>query len=156
MNLSKKLTLNHFSIRSVSLEATCDFYTKVIGLEIGPRPEFPFPGYWLYSGDKNDYANAVLHLIQIDPNSTEGLNNYLGDRKIPTLNGSGAIDHVAFFAVGLKEMLAHLNKLNIPCRERTVPVIKLHQVFIDDPNGIVIELNYPAHEKYALDQGNQS
>jgi hypothetical protein len=32
-----------------------------------------------------------------------------------------------------------------------VPAIKLHQVFMDDPNGIVVELNYPAAEKAALD-----
>jgi hypothetical protein len=30
--------------------------------------------------------------------------------------------------------------------ERAVPVIGLHQVFIKDPNGITIELNFPAHE----------
>ena len=44
-----------------------------------------------------------------------------------------------------------LKELNIPYRERTVPVLKLHQIFLDDPNGVVIELNYPAEEKAALD-----
>jgi hypothetical protein len=32
-----------------------------------------------------------------------------------------------------------------------VPVIGLHQVFMDDPNGVVIELNYPSQEKTELD-----
>jgi hypothetical protein len=41
--------------------------------------------------------------------------------------------------------------LGIPFRQRTVPEIKLHQIFLDDPNGIVIELNYSAAEKAALD-----
>jgi len=31
-------------------------------------------------------------------------------------------------------------------RERTVPDLGLHQLFIDDPNGVTIELNYPASE----------
>ncbi|MEY3418869.1 MAG: hypothetical protein RJA46_640, partial [Pseudomonadota bacterium] len=44
-----------------------------------------------------------------------------------------------------------LEKLGVPCRQRTVPVLQLHQIFLDDPNGIVIELNYPAAEKAALD-----
>jgi hypothetical protein len=38
----------------------------------------------------------------------------------------------------------------VPVRERTVPVLGLHQVFLDDPNGIVIELNFPSHEKDAM------
>jgi hypothetical protein len=48
-------------------------------------------------------------------------------------------------------MLDHLSDLGIPCRERLVPTIGLHQLFLDDPNGIVIELNYPAHERTDLD-----
>jgi hypothetical protein len=28
----------------------------------------------------------------------------------------------------------------------------LHQLFLDDPNGIVVELNYPFAEKQALDR----
>jgi hypothetical protein len=32
-----------------------------------------------------------------------------------------------------------------------VPLLGLHQVFVDDPNGIVVELNFPAAEKAALD-----
>ena len=61
------------------------------------------------------------------------------------------MDHIALFATGLAGMLRHLRDLSVPCRERTVPQIGLHQLFLDDPNGVVIELNYPAQEKAALD-----
>ena len=145
------LSLNHFSIRSLEIEKTSDFYSKLLGLKAGPRPDFPFPGVWLYNGDDSDYSNAVLHLIAIDKNDPEGLKKYLGDRHPSTLHGSGAVDHIAFFAKGLEEKIALLKSLNVPYRERTVPVLKLHQIFLDDPNGIVIELNYPAAEKAALD-----
>ena len=145
------LSLNHFSIRSLEIEKTTEFYSKLLGLKVGPRPEFPFPGVWLYNGDESSWANAVLHLIAIDKNDPNGLKQYLGERDPRSLHGSGAVDHIAFFANGLEEKIALLKKLNISFRERTVPVIGLHQIFLDDPNGIVIELNYPAAEKTALD-----
>ena len=145
------LSLNHFSIRSLEIEKTTDFFCKTLGLTVGPRPSFPFPGAWLYNGDSSKWSNSVLHLIAIDKNDPDGLKQYLGDRDASSLSGSGAIDHIAFFATGLKEKIALLKALQIPYRERTVPVLKLHQIFLDDPNGIVIELNYPAEEKAALD-----
>ena len=145
------LTLNHFSIRTMDLEACRKFYVDVLGLTVGPRPPFPFPGLWLYRGDHDNYYNAVVHIIGIDPNDPDGLKQYLGDRDVASLTGTGAIDHIAFFAEGLAEMIEHLNKMGIPVRERSVPVIKLHQIFLNDPNGVVIELNYPAAEKEALD-----
>ncbi len=145
------LSLNHFSIRSLEIEKTSEFFSKVLGLTVGPRPSFPFPGVWLYNGNHDSYENAVLHLIAIDRNDPEGLKKYLGDRDASSLHGSGAVDHIAFFANGLEEKIALLKKFQIPYRERTVPVLKLHQIFLDDPNGVVIELNYPAEEKLALD-----
>lgn len=148
------LSLNHFSIRSLEIEKTTKFYTQLLGLTIGPRPEFPFPGIWLYNGADNEWANAVLHLIEIDKNDPNGLKQYLGERDPATLHGSGAVDHIAFFATGLEEKLRLLQRLDIDFRERSVPVIKLHQIFLEDPNGIVIELNYPADEKSALDLKN--
>lgn len=145
------LSLNHFSIRSLEIEQTTKFYCEVFGLTVGPRPDFPFPGVWLYNGDHNDWANAVVHLIAIDKNNPNGLKQYLGERDPSSLYGSGAVDHIAFFAKGLEAKLALLEKLGVPCRQRTVPAIQLHQVFMDDPNGVVVELNYPAAEKAALD-----
>ena len=143
------LTLNHFSIRTLDMDATRDFYERVLQLTVGPRPPFPFPGLWMYRGDHGDYQNAVVHIIGMDPNDPVGLRKYLGDRDVSALRGSGAVDHVAFFATGLPAMLAHLRELGVPARERTVPDLGLHQVFLDDPNGVVIELNYPAAEKTA-------
>jgi catechol 2,3-dioxygenase-like lactoylglutathione lyase family enzyme len=143
------LSLNHFSVRTLDLEATRDFYERVLRLTVGPRPDFPFPGLWMYRGDHSDTANAVVHVIGIDRNDPEGLKKYLGDRDVSTLHGSGAVDHVAFFATGLAGMLAHLRAQGVPVRERTVPTLGLHQLFLDDPNGVVIELNYPAAERAA-------
>jgi catechol 2,3-dioxygenase-like lactoylglutathione lyase family enzyme len=144
------LTLNHYSIRTTDLATTRHFYETVLGLTVGPRPNFPFPGLWMYRGAHADVANAVVHVIGIDKNDPEGLKKYLGDRDLSSLTGSGAVDHVAFLADGLAGMLSHLKTLGITPRERTVPSIGLHQLFLDDPNGVVIELNYAAAEKAAL------
>lgn len=145
------LALNHFSIRTTDMEATRVFYEAALGVTVGPRPPFPFPGMWLYNGSHDQVANALVHVIGIDLNDPEGLKQYLGDRDLSSLKGSGAVDHIALFDTGLEAKLAHLAKLGMAVRERTVPAIGLHQLFLDDPNGVVIELNYPAQEKTALD-----
>jgi catechol 2,3-dioxygenase-like lactoylglutathione lyase family enzyme len=147
--------LNHYSIRTTDPEAVASFYKRVLGLSAGPRPAFPFPGIWMYNGSHNDVANAVVHIIGIEKKETgehkNGLTDYLGDRDESTLRGTGAVDHIAFFATGLEAMLEHLKTIGIPCRERTTPSIGLHQLFVDDPCGLAVELNYPAAEKAALD-----
>lgn len=147
------LALNHFSIRTTDLEATRVFYESVLGLTVGPRPAFDFPGLWLYNGDHAQSSNAMVHVIGMDMNDPEGLKRYLGDRDVSSLRGSGAVDHIALMSTGLAAMLAHLKRLGVPCRERTVPSLGLHQLFLDDPCGLVIELNYPADEKRDLDAG---
>jgi catechol 2,3-dioxygenase-like lactoylglutathione lyase family enzyme len=147
MPLSK---LSHYSIRSLDLDAMRKFYTEVMGLTVGPRPKFNFPGLWLYNGGHDSYDNAVVHILGIDPNDAQGLKDYLGDRSVDSLQGgTGTFDHIAFSATDLHGMIALLKKLNAPYRERTVPDLNLHQVFVDDPSGVVIELNYAANEKAA-------
>jgi catechol 2,3-dioxygenase-like lactoylglutathione lyase family enzyme len=145
------LTLNHFSIRSLDLDACERFYCGLLGLQKGPRPPFPFPGLWLYQGDTSVWANAAVHIIGIDQNDPEGLKRYLGDRDAASLQGTGSVDHLAFFATGLAATLQRLRAHGVPVRERTVPLLGLHQLFLDDPNGVVIELNFPAAEHAALD-----
>ena len=144
------LSLNHFSIRTTDMAASRNFYETVLGLTVGPRPDFPFPGLWMYNGDHAHVANAMVHIIGIDKQNPDGLKQYLGEMDAAKLRGSGAVDHIALMTTGLASMLAHLQILGVPCRERTVPSIGLHQVFLDDPSGIVIELNYPASEHEAM------
>jgi catechol 2,3-dioxygenase-like lactoylglutathione lyase family enzyme len=143
------ISLNHFSIRSLDLPACERFYCGLLGLQIGPRPPFPFPGLWLYAGDIGQYSNAVVHIIGVDRNDPEGLKQYLGDRDESSLHGTGAVDHVAFFASDLAGMRDRLRAQGVESRERKVPALGLHQVFVDDPNGVVVELNFPAEERAA-------
>ena len=129
--------LNHVLVMTRDLEATRDFYVDVLGLEDGYRPPFAFDGHWIYLGDR-----AVIHVAE--------LRDYLEERDLAR-DGSadaatGSIDHIAFEATGLKDMIATLEQRGIAARHRKVPHLDLHQVFVHDPNGIRIELNYPARE----------
>lgn len=51
------LGMNHFTAIAKDPVATLDFYERIIGLKVGPRPDLGFPGAWLYASD-----TAVLHL----------------------------------------------------------------------------------------------
>lgn len=137
--------LGHYSIRTTDLESSRRFYTEVLGLEEGFRPPFPFPGIWLYlPGDKSDFG--VVHIIGIDAHDRQGLADYLGERDPASLVGTGTLDHVAFLVEGLRDMRKKLHEQEIPFTERTVPSLGLHQVFLTDPSGVTVELNYPAEE----------
>ncbi len=138
--------LDHYSIRTLDIEASRRFYTEVMGFEVGFRPQFNFPGLWLYNGTRYPESYGVVHIVGVDPNNPEGLKEYLGDRDLSTLNGTGTVDHMAFAATGLAEMRQRLQRLDIAHRERTVPSLGLHQVFFEDPSQVTIELNYPAAE----------
>ncbi len=85
-----------------------------------------------------------MHIIHIDKDGAEGLTDYLGEREVGS--GTGPLDHIAFVATGLSKMRENLRSHNQEFQERTVPDLGLHQVFIHDPNGIMIELNFPASE----------
>ena len=129
--------IDHFSIRTIKLEETRKFYENAMGMEVGDRPHLPFPGYWLYLGD-----HAVIHLIGIDENNPEGLNEYLGEVNVTELSGGGAVDHLAFRASGSKDLIDRLKILKVPYRERVVEEMNLFQLFVEDPNNITLELNY--------------
>ncbi len=137
--------LAHYSIRTLDIAATERFYTQALGFRVGYRPPFDFPGLWLYlSEDEAEYG--TVHVIGIDPDNPEGLKAYLGDQDLDDLNGGGAIDHIAFQATGWNDLHGRLIHLGIPYRERNVPSLGLFQVFVEDPSGVTIELNYPASE----------
>lgn len=128
--------LDHISVRTLDVEATRAFYEDVLGLAKGWRPDFPFPGVWLYEGER-----AVVHVIGIDPDDASGLQDYLGDRQSDG-QGSGMFDHVAFFCNDLDGMRRSFEDRKLEFRERTVPNLALHQIFLTDPNGITVELNF--------------
>lgn len=114
--------LEHYNVYSKDLGATVKFYERYVGLTNGDRPPFPFPGAWLYAGEQ-----AVVHIV-----SESGRTDH----------GSGAIDHIAFRCSGLRDTLDLLKKDGVSHDVRKVPARPLQQVFIHDPDGVMIEMNF--------------
>ncbi|WP_247254202.1 VOC family protein [Pseudomonas moorei] len=137
--------LAHYSIRTNNLEASLRFYTEVLSFRSGYRPAFPFPGLWLYI-DEDESEFGAIHLIGVDANSPKGLLDYLGERKAYDQGGTGALDHIAFLASDWQIIRSRCLEHGVPYSERVVPDLGLLQVFLTDPSGLTIELNFPASE----------
>jgi catechol 2,3-dioxygenase-like lactoylglutathione lyase family enzyme len=119
--------LDHYNIRTRKYPETVSFYEDVLGLTNGPRPNFAEPGAWLYSEGR-----AVVHLVDLRPGEE------------PQKPDSGVVHHVAFVSRGFAAMKAHLVGKGIEFRTVEVPGNRLWQIFVRDPNGVVVELNYDA------------
>lgn len=55
---------------------------------------------------------------------------------------TGALHHVAFRCDGYDAMLARLARLGLAYRTRDIAPIGLRQLFVHEPNGVLLELNY--------------
>jgi catechol 2,3-dioxygenase-like lactoylglutathione lyase family enzyme len=118
------IRLQHVNIRTSDLQGTIDFYTKVIGLSLGDRPDFDFAGAWLY-----DDMQPAVHLREVAEGSQQAGNT---------------VDHFAFYAESLDAAVAHLDKLGISYRgPKYLPGTPLRQCFLEDPNGVIVELQGP-------------
>ena len=117
--------LDHYNVSTCKLKETVQFYEDVLGFVNGPRPEFDFPGAWLYSA-----GHPVLHLNDIsETNEQQRL-------------GTGVIDHVAFGSRGFEAMKQHFISKGVPYRLNQVPNSTRWQIFLQDPNNVEIELNF--------------
>jgi catechol 2,3-dioxygenase-like lactoylglutathione lyase family enzyme len=120
--------LDHVNVRTHDLEATRRFYVDVVGLHVGERPPFDFPGLWLY-----DDNVAVIHVTGLGPADARS-------------HASGSVDHIAFRVSGLAAMRERVARLKVSARESIVPRNGDLQIFLTDPNGVKIELTFEASE----------
>ncbi len=127
--------LEHYLVMTDDIEATRDFYRDVIGFNVGFRADLGFPGYWLYLGD-----TPVIHIAEWETYTVHS--NALGIPVTTRANGTGVFDHIAFNGNNAQEMINKLQQLSVPFHRNDVPHVGLIQLFLFDPNGIKIELNY--------------
>jgi catechol 2,3-dioxygenase-like lactoylglutathione lyase family enzyme len=117
-------SLQHINLRSADVERSREFYVEVVGLVVGPRPPIASVGYWLYLGEV-----PVIHLVQRSADAT-------------AQSGSGAVDHVAFHGVDFDATRARFGVMSIAFREALIPRDGTRQLFVHDPDGVKIELNF--------------
>ncbi|HSS14840.1 MAG TPA: VOC family protein [Rhizomicrobium sp.] len=127
-------TLEHVTIRCAQLQRTRDFYVELMGLTDGERPDFPFRGHWLYLG-----GIPVVHLVE----ASDTAGAWGRDTVIPKAEeGTGSFDHVAFRGDDFQAMRAKLQKAGMTFKERVVPGGRLSQLFVPDPEGVLVEINF--------------
>lgn len=136
--------LDHYLIQTEDIAKTSDWYARVLGMTKGHTPDFKFPVVWMYIGGKD-----IVHITEGGKAVSENRLTYLGQQSTET-RGSGAVDHIAFHAVGLRETIAHLKALGEDFKERQVDDQGLYQLFLFDPNGVKIELNFESAEAAGL------
>ncbi len=121
--------MDHFTIVTKDAEHTAAFYGDMLGFTKGPRPNFGFPGVWLYNDGK-----AILHVIQ--------------KPEIPS--GPGVLDHMAFWGTDLPGYVAKLKAKGIKYDLRRLPEggpgAGVWQLFFYDPNGARVEIDLAATE----------
>jgi catechol 2,3-dioxygenase-like lactoylglutathione lyase family enzyme len=120
--------MNHFTVTAEDEKKTLDFYTGLLGLRVGYRPELGFPGAWLYG----DGPQALVHLYF--------------DRPVPAQR-TGVIDHMAFTARDLRAVKARFDESGIKYELRQQAGAGTLQLFCHDPNGAKVELDFDATER---------
>lgn len=121
--------LNHFNITAPRelLERVRDFYVEALGLVVGDRPAFMREGFWLYAG-----REPVVHLTACGDD----------DPRAGSARGPGFFDHVAFKCTGLAGCIQSLRRSGIAYELAEVPSLRQVQLFLRDPAGVGVELNF--------------
>jgi len=128
--------LNHYFVRAKDLERSRAFYCEALGFEVMPRPDFPFPGYWLGVGGK---VQVHMGLDGVPEEAT----CYFGTTSRSARDNAGVVDHIAFQATDPDTLAERLVALGLRPRTRHIAEIQLFQIFVADPDGLVLELNFP-------------
>jgi catechol 2,3-dioxygenase-like lactoylglutathione lyase family enzyme len=126
------IRLDHVNLQTVQFDAMRAWYTDIMHLREGYRPNFPFPGAWMYAGEV-----PVVHLVPVEvaPPKADDL----------------ALEHAAFRATGLHDFLERLQTAGEAVRVVRVPDIPLVQVNVWDPDGNHLHVDFDAAEAEGID-----
>ena len=124
--------LDHVNIITADLEGTVRFYADLLDLEPrdGPPPLTHQNARWMY----DRAGRAIVHI-----NSLECQRAY--DREVRA-GPTGALHHVALRCSGYEEVRARLSRRGIGHQLNEVAAVGLRQIFVLDPNQVLLELNF--------------
>ncbi len=123
--------LDHINLRTGKLEEMIAWYSEVLEMRSGPRPNFSFPGAWMYAGD-----NALVHLVGCDP--------------APTDPGKDLrLEHGAFRATGFAAFVGRLKARGDRYELTPIEDFGIVQVNVWDPDGNHLHIDFLAAEANA-------
>ena len=129
------LSLDHVNIRTPDVPGTSDFFCDLLGLRKGIAPGAASieTGCWVY--DPAD--RPIIHIGPIDA-------QYPSDAMIPftPARGSGSVHHVALECDDHAGIVARLEAAGLDYAVSDIPQIGLRQIFVEERNGILLELNF--------------
>lgn len=126
------MRFDHVNILTADIDAARDFFIAVLGLRPGNRPPFRSRGHWLYLGDEP--------IIHISDASNHEQTHVMDIGRVETSGRHASVDHIAFRCRGYAETIERLRSLSLPFHEADVPFAEDHQVFVDGPDGVTLEL----------------
>jgi catechol 2,3-dioxygenase-like lactoylglutathione lyase family enzyme len=108
------------------------WYARVLEMPSGARPNFPFPGAWLYAD-----GHPTVHLNGVD--------------KVGEQSTDLTLEHFAFKASGLKAFVARLTDQKERFEVAFVPGAPIVQINVWDPDGNHIHIDFAAAEAEGVD-----
>ncbi|GAA6210164.1 hypothetical protein NBRC116601_34570 [Cognatishimia sp. WU-CL00825] len=100
-----------------------------MGLHTGPRPNFPFPGAWLYAGDA-----AVIHLVGHGGDPADGSEVKL------------KLEHFALTATGKADFEAKLSHRAVSHQRFELDEIGVVQFHLRSPDGNHVYIDFISQE----------
>ena len=130
------LGLDHVNVRSTDPARTAEFFREVLGMRVGPplgRAEMAGRGGWVYDSEDR----AIVHIGGADT-------PYPTDAEAPfkPAHGGGAVHHVALSCSDFDGVRDRLQALSLAFTENDLSRFGLRQLFVTEPNGILLELNF--------------
>jgi catechol 2,3-dioxygenase-like lactoylglutathione lyase family enzyme len=136
--------LEHYNIRTTRFAETVKFYDDALDMKAQRPPMAPegAPPSWLYDHS----GTPSIHLIAVDPadpqTSYARVVSFRGSDPDAAFEGSGAIDHIAFACEDYEDIKGRLEAMKVDFHENAFPNFSLRQIFVKDPNGVTLELNF--------------
>lgn len=124
--------LEHVNVRTAKLDAMIAWYKRILDMDTGPRPDFDFPGAWLYAD-----GSPFIHLVGVAAEPSDPQEDL-------------KVEHFAFSARGLGALLARAEAAGEKTGLRRVPGFPIVQVNLWDPDGNHLHIDFDVAEADAL------
>ncbi|WP_416877521.1 VOC family protein [Litorimonas sp.] len=126
-------SLDHVNIISQDLHGTAKFYADLLQLEVrdGPPPMKHDHAQWLF----DVRGRAVIHVNAVGAYQ-------IFEKETSPGETTGALHHVAFDCDGYDDLLDRIISMGLEYKTNAVSSVGLRQVFVYDPNGVLLELNF--------------